>query len=201
MSGELRHGCLDDRSVHLCIDMQCLFAAPTDWQVPWMQRVLPTVLRIARAKSAHTIFTRFVPPSTPDQATGAWRRYYERWQNMTRANLDPRLIELLPPLAALVPPAVVLDKPFYSPFASSHLHEMLQVRGTDTLVITGGETDVCVLAAVMDAVDAGYRVVLGSDAVCSVSDHAHDALLRLFQERFSQQIEVAPADAILAHWE
>jgi spore maturation protein CgeB len=41
-------------------------------------------------------------------------------------------------------------------------------------VISGGETDVCVLAAVMDAVDAGYRVVLAADALCSVSDESHD---------------------------
>jgi len=50
----------------------------------------------------------------------------------------------------------------------------------DALVISGGETDVCVLAAVMDAVDAGYRVVLAADALCSVSDESHDAMLRHF---------------------
>ena len=36
----------------------------------------------------------------------------------------------------------------------------------------------CVLAAVMDAVDAGFRVVLAADALCSVSDESHDAMLR-----------------------
>ena len=49
----------------------------------------------------------------------------------------------------------------------------------------------CVLAAVMDAVDAGYRVILAEDALCSVSDESHDAMLRQFGARFSQQIEVA----------
>jgi hypothetical protein len=53
------------------------------------------------------------------------------------------------------------------------------------LIISGGETDVCVLAAVMDAVDAGYRVVLAEDALCSVSDESHDAMLRQFGARFS----------------
>jgi nicotinamidase-related amidase len=66
--------------------------------------------------------------------------------------------------------------------------------------MTGGETDVCVLAAVMDAVDAGYRVVLAEDARCSVSDESHDAMLRHFGSRFSQQIEVASSEEILASW-
>jgi nicotinamidase-related amidase len=66
--------------------------------------------------------------------------------------------------------------------------------------VTGGETDVCVLAAVMDAVDAGYRVVLAEDALCSVSDESHDAMLRHFGSRFSQQIELASSEEILAGW-
>jgi nicotinamidase-related amidase len=32
-------------------------------------------------------------------------------------------------------------------------------RDIDTLVIIGGETDECVLAAVLGAIDFGYRVV------------------------------------------
>ncbi len=57
----------------------------------------------------------------------------------------------------------------------------LRGRGADSLVITGAETDVCVLAAVLDAVDLGYRVVLATDARCSSSDETHDALLTLYR--------------------
>jgi nicotinamidase-related amidase len=52
----------------------------------------------------------------------------------------------------------------------------------------------------MDAVDAGFRVILAHDALCSVSDESHDAMLQLFASRFSQQIELAPAEEILASW-
>ena len=58
----------------------------------------------------------------------------------------------------------------------------------------------CVLAAVMDAVDAGYWVILAEDALCSVSDESHDAMLRHFGSRFSQQIEVTSTNEILANW-
>jgi nicotinamidase-related amidase len=58
----------------------------------------------------------------------------------------------------------------------------------------------CVLAAVMDAVDLGYRVVLPVDALCSSSDETHDALLKFYRDRLSQQIETADAETVLACW-
>ena len=53
----------------------------------------------------------------------------------------------------------------------------------------------CVLAAVLDAVDLGLRVVLPVDALCSSSDESHEALLSLYRNRFSQQVETASAEA------
>jgi nicotinamidase-related amidase len=200
MTTALRFGPLGKETLHLCIDMQTLFAERTDWHVPWLERVLPRVLRLAEVHAACTVFTRFVPPEHPEEAVGSWRRYYQHWRHMTREELNPRLVELVPPLAALAPPATVVDKRHYSPFEEAAFREVLKRRVTSGLVITGAETDVCVLAAVMDAVDAGYRVVLAEDALCSVSDESHDAMLRHFSARFSQQVEVASTEEILASW-
>jgi nicotinamidase-related amidase len=69
------------------------------------------------------------------------------------------------------------------------------------LVITGAETDVCVLAAVMGAVDLGYRVVVPTDAVCSSSDETHDALLTLYRGRYGQQVETATSEEVLRAWD
>lgn len=200
MAEALPFGPLGDRTMHLCIDMQTMFAERTDWHLPWLERVLPTVVRIARAQPARTVFTRFVPPEEPDDMPGTWRRYYERWPKMTRKHLDPALIQLVPPLAELVPPADMIDKSHYSPFAEPILPRLLRERDIDSLVITGAETDVCVLASVLAAIDLGLRVVVTSDGLCSVSDDMHDALLKLYSERFGQQIEVATADTILREW-
>jgi nicotinamidase-related amidase len=201
MAETLPFGPLTDRTVHLCIDMQNLFACDTPWHTPWMARVLPIVTRIAERHPQRTVFTRFIPPQRPDRMPGSWRRYYERWRELTLERLDPRLVELVPPLAALAPPAAVIDKRFYSPFSEPELPALLSRRGADGLVITGAETDVCVLAAVLDAVDLGYRVVLATDALCSASDETHDALLTLYRRRFAQQIETADGNTILACWE
>jgi len=196
----LPYGPLTPRTVHLCIDMQRMFAEDTPWHTPWMARVLPVVRALAAHRPAQTIFTRFMPPERAAQVPGSWRRYFERWHALTRAEIDPALLELLPALADLVPPAAILDKRTYSAFFDRRLLTELHRRGADSLVISGGETDVCVLATVLGAVDHGFRVVLPEDALCSSSDTTHDALMTLYGGRFAEQIEVASAETILGCW-
>jgi nicotinamidase-related amidase len=199
MSASLRAP-LTARSVHLCIDMQRLFTADGPWPTPWMDRVLPTVVRIAERFPERTVFTRFLPPVRADDMPGTWRRYYEKWQDTTREKLDPRLLELVPALAALAPRTHVIDKTRYSAFALTTLSTHLQARGADALVVTGSETDVCVLATVLGAVDRGYRVVLVTDGVCSGSDEGHDCLLTIYRNRYSEQIETADSATVLSAW-
>jgi nicotinamidase-related amidase len=62
----------------------------------------------------------------------------------------------MPPLAALCPPAAVIDKTRYSGFAEPKLLAHLREREADALIISGSETDVCVLATDLSAVDLGY---------------------------------------------
>jgi len=100
-----------------------------------------------------------------------------------------------------VPPAVVVDKTRYSAFAGTTLFAHLQSRKADGLIISGSETDVCVLSTVLDAVDAGFRVILVRDAVCSSSDEGHDALLKVYHRRYSEQIETADAQDVLDRWQ
>lgn len=192
---------LSPRAVHLCVDMQRIFSPEGPWPTPWMERVLPVVTRIAERFPERTVFTRFVTPNSPDEATGRWRTYYERWRETTRDRLHPSLLELLPPLARLVPPARVFDKPVYSAFAGHKLHRHLQEYHADALIVTGSETDVCVLATVLGAVDHGYRVIVVTDALCSSSDEGHDNLLAIYRNRYSQQIETADSETILSHWQ
>ncbi|HEY0420171.1 MAG TPA: isochorismatase family cysteine hydrolase [Acetobacteraceae bacterium] len=196
----LVHGPLGASCMHLCVDMQNLFAEKTEWCTPWMKRVLPQVERIASAWPTRTVFTRFIPAERPGEGEGTWRRYYQRWASMTLEALPPDATDLIPALARFAPPAMVVDKRVYSPWIGTGLHRSLKARGIDTLVVTGGETDVCVLAAVIGAVDLGYRIVLPTDGLCSSSDRTHDALLTLYRERYGQQVETATTEEVLAAW-
>lgn len=191
---------LTNRTVHVCVDMQLLFSADGPWPTPWLDRVLPVVEEIAGRFPERTVFTRFITPNRPDDMPGSWQQYYSRWRATTREQIDPGLLNLLPRLARLVPPADIVDKMRYSAFAEPALHRHLQQRNADGLIITGSETDVCVLATVLGAVDLGYPVALVTDAICSSSDEGHDALLQVYRRRYSQQIETIDAEALLHNW-
>jgi nicotinamidase-related amidase len=186
--------------MHVCVDMQAMFSEPTDWHAPWMERVLPAVEAIVGQQPAKTVFTRFIPPASAAAAPGAWRKYYERWESMTRDRLPPALLELVPTLARHVPPARIVDKPVYSPWYVPALHSYLQERNTDTLIVTGGETDVCVLATVLGAIDHGYRVVVPTDAVFSSADATHDAMIGIYHSRFAMQLTACGTQDILDEW-
>lgn len=196
----LRHGALGESCAHLCVDMQNLFTGGTDWDTPWMERVLPVVERITAAFPERTVFTRFIPAARPAEGEGTWARYWERWASMTLERLPEKATGLLPSLARFAPPAEVVDKRFYSPWYETDLHARLKRRGVDTLIITGAETDVCVLAAVLGAVDRGYRIIVPTDALCSSSDVTHDALLTLYRERYGQQIETVRWEEVVEAW-
>jgi len=182
---------------HICVDMQRMFAEDTPWRVAWMKAVSPQVVEVAGRHAGCTIFTRFIPPEDPDQAPGMWRSYYQKWWMMTREHIAPELLGLVQELARCCPPAVIFDKRTYSPWIDGRLHGELQRRRVDTIVVTGGETDVCVLATVMGGIDLGYRIIVLKDAVCSGADETHDASLTLLGDRFSVQLELMTTDEFL----
>lgn len=190
----------DGEWAHLCVDMQSIFAEETPWHAPWLVRVLPAVEALAERSRHRSIFTRFIPPQTPDHAQGAWREYYSRWPMMVRERLEPRLLDLVPTLGRFIPPGVTFDKSLYSPWLSGELHRYLQAQQVTALVVTGGETDVCVLATVLGAIDLGYRIVVPTDAVFGSADATHDAALSLYRSRFQTQLTITSVAELLGIW-
>ena len=187
-------------AVHLCVDMQRLFVDDTPWRMPWAERVIPRIARLCAARADRTCFTRFIPPAAPEAAGGEWRGDWTHWVELTGERLDPALLELTPVLQGFVPPARVYDKTVYSPWTTGVLQQALDAGGVDTLVVTGGETDICVLATVLGAVDLGFRVIMVTDALCSSADSVHDAALKLYRDRFSLQVETVELDLLLEGW-
>jgi nicotinamidase-related amidase len=180
--------------------MQRLFGPGAPWAVPWMEKVLPAIQVIVERHPAQTIFTRFIPAQHPGEGPGTWARYYQRWASVTLANVDRQLIELMPSLDRFVPPAKVVDKRVYSPWTEGQLDALLHPSAIRTLVVSGSETDVCVAATVLGAIDRGFRVIVVTDAICSSSDETHDALMKLYETRFSEQVETATTQQVLDAW-
>ncbi len=166
-----------------------------------MERVLPAIVALAELNPPRTLFTRFVTPLEAADRPGRWQRYFKKWECATRSRLPPAQLEIVSALSRLIPPAMVIDKPAYSAFAESNLAAFLRQKSVDTLIISGSETDVCVLATVLHAVDLGYRVIVVEDALCSSFDQGHDALMTLYRNRFSEQIELMSLDNIVELWQ
>jgi nicotinamidase-related amidase len=180
--------------------MQRIFARGGLWETPWMERVLPTIVDLVACYPERTVFTRFITPTSPDEATGQWRSYFRRWKEATRQEMDTSQLELVPELARFAPPATVIDKPAYSAFFRSSLTEFLMEKGVRTVIVSGAETDVCVLSTVLDAVNIGFRVVIVQDALCSSSDAGHDALMTMYRLRFTEQIDLVTAEGLTEVW-
>jgi len=197
---DLKFGPIGPNALHICVDMQRMFQEETPWRTAWMDRMFPRVAAVCGHNPGRTIFTRFVPADKPGDGDGSWSRYWNKWSDMTLAKLAPAMVDLAPELAALVPPAEIVDKRVYSPWMTGDLDSILQSRGCDTLIVTGGETDVCVLATVLGAVDRGYRVIVVADAIFSSSDATHDAGLRLYSERYAEHVETVDCGLILSTW-
>jgi len=163
-------------AVHLCVDMQRLFIEPTAWHTPWAGRVLPVIVSLCERHPERTLFTRFIPVASVEEAPGTWQRYYQRWPEITRERLPEDLLELAPALSRFLPPALSFDKHTNSPWYDGKLAPLLIRRGVTSLIVSGLETEVCVLASVLGAIDHGFRVVIAADAVCSSADETHDAM-------------------------
>ena len=200
MSDQLLPLPLTERSVHLCVDMQRIFSAEGPWPTPWMDKVLPVTAALASRhpeNCLHPVHSPRVPSKC--RACGSGPTHAGASRHAT--SFLSELLQLMPLLATFCPPATIIDKTCYSAFAEPGLIDHLRQREADALIVSGSETDVCVLATVLDAVDIGFRVIVVRDAVCSSSDEGHEMLMRLYHTRYTEQIETADAEAILSLWE
>ncbi len=188
----------DDTVLHIVIDMQRLFAEETAWHTPAVTEILPNVLRLCEAFKGRTLFAKFMLPETPQAAPGRWQTYYRHWSMLTTSNIDPAYQDLVAPLAALASPDEQIEKFTYSVFKAPGFAERLKADGIERLVFTGVETDVCVLASVFDAVDAGFHAIVVSDAVGSSVPVAHQATLDHVLTRMPDQIDIFTTEDIIA---
>jgi nicotinamidase-related amidase len=188
-------------AVHLCLDMQNLIGPAGPWAARWAERILPAVVRLVEHAPHRCIFTRFVPPAEPTDLPACWRSFYRAWPGLTAREIDPNAIALMAPLQIFTPPAQVLDKTRFSAFSNPALHAALQSMAAETVIISGAETDMCVLATALAAIDFGYHVIVATDAVCSSADPGHEAAVRLYRDRFSQQMQALETAEIRAAWQ
>ena len=187
-------------AVHVVVDMQRLFAEDTGWRVPTLDAILPNIHRLIDHRPKRSLYTRFVTPPRVGAARGIWQRFYGHWPQVTQEKISPEFFDLVSSLAAKAPKAAQVDKDGFSAYTGAAFASALDRLGCGLLILSGVETDVCVIATAMEAVDRGHRVVIATDAVTSLSLPAHRAALDHVLPRFEHLIDLAPTEAVLAAW-
>ena len=190
-------GSIPPTALHIVVDMQELFRSHPEWGTQALTGIVPPILRLLAAKPDNAWFSRFIPAQRADQADGTWQRFYRRWHSVTLDQLEPGQIDVIHELRPWAKRAV--DKSGFSALGNAELHKAAHAAGQ--VILSGVETDVCVLATAFDAMEAGLRVILATDALTSASRSCHAKALDIVHDRFDEQIEVATVDQILAAWQ
>lgn len=93
-------------------------------------------------------------------------------------------LELMPQLLDSHHDIVVTNKKRYDCFHATELDLALKARGIDTVVLTGVNTNSCVLATAVAANVKDYFVVVVEDCVDTMDQALHDAALQLIRQAF-----------------
>lgn len=108
----------------------------------------------------------------------------------TRANvLNHQLpgspgLEVMPELLDAAYDVVIHNKKRYDCFEATELHNVLRSRGIDTLLLTGVNTNSCVLATAVAGNTRDYAVVVIEDCVATMDPALHDAALSVIRQAF-----------------
>ena len=97
------------------------------------------------------------------------------------------------PSSAVIPELEPSSQDYYIPkyrwsaFYQTYLDLALRARGSDTIIVSGGSTDVGVAATVFAARDLDYNIIVGRDACATAHEpRAHDALMDWIFPRMSR---------------
>ena len=174
----------------IAIDMQRDFVDPAGYcaaagdDVSACGKIIPrfkSVLEAARAADIHVIHTRegYLPDGSDMSAMkrerGSTGNPGPLGRFLIRGEPGQDIIEELYP----EPGEPVFDKPGFSVFHRTGLHEYLQERGITHLVMMGVTTQCCVHSSLRSAVDRGYWCLTVEDCCAALEPGLHEAAMSL----------------------
>jgi ureidoacrylate peracid hydrolase len=174
------------RTAHIVVDLQNGFVregAPVE--VPFTREIIASVNAISRAVRDAGGVNAFLRFTYDETETLAWRTFYRDYATpeqlavskaaFTRGAPDFELWSGLDVREG----DLIVDKTRFSGFipGTSELHDLLQARGIDTVIITGTLTNCCCESSARDAMQMGYKIIFVSDANATLSDEEHNATL------------------------
>jgi len=195
------------RTAHLVIDLQNGFLeAGAPVEVPQAREIVSTVNAISaavRKAGGINVFVRYV---ARDQDARKWSTFYSM---MLPQKAGAAIVEAfspgqhgmnLWPQLDVLGTDLIVDKERFSAFTpgTCDLHDKLQARGIDTVIVTGTMTNCCCECTARDAMQLNYRVLFVADATAALSDTLHNATLDNMCEIFADVVTAQEAAAALA---
>lgn len=141
---------------------------------------------LARAKGYPVIYTTIAyHPGELDRL--AWLKKASGMRALVEGS---RLVQI-DAATGIRPEDVVLVKKGASAFAGTQLAALLTGAGVDTLIVTGATTSGCVRATCVDAVTAGYTVLVPADCCADRAQAPHDANLYDIAQKYGDVTDSA----------
>jgi nicotinamidase-related amidase len=153
--------------------------------VPGAAGIVPALARLlerARAARVPVVYVvHQVRPDGSDAQSPFWREsasvadLYPNVREQVAGSRHTELADGLEPRAG----DHVLPKKRYGAFSGNDLAFLLRNLGVETLVLTGVETEICILATAFHAFNEDYRVVVAADATLGLDPECAAAALRI----------------------
>jgi len=192
------------RTAHIVVDLQNGFMAPGQvGEVPTAREIVPNVNAISRALRAAGGLVVYIQNTIDATTLAGWSNNFAYFSTPERrarmeAAFTPGSVghAIWDGLEVLSQDLKVLKRRFgaFVP-GSSDLHEILQARGIDTVIITGTVTNVCCESTARDAMMMNYKVVFVADGNAAFTDAEHNATLSSMAILFA---DVMTTDEVVA---
>ncbi len=170
----------------IVVDMQNFFCEEGQMgALPVAREIVPNVNRIAHGMRSTGGCVVWLKTTFSEEVARQWSTFFDHFNTPeTRAGLLAGLgagthgHELYAELDVR-PEDTIVEKDRYSAFiqGSSNLHEVLQAKGIDTLLITGTVTTVCCESTARDAAMLNYKTVMVADGNAAPTDIQHNVTL------------------------
>jgi ureidoacrylate peracid hydrolase len=195
------------RTAHVVVDLQNGFMAEgAAVEVPTAREIVPNVNRICavlREAGGINVFLRYTHDPAEQQP---WTTRYGEYLSAERSALHQKTFSRgaeswqLWPMLEVRPNDLVVDKTRFSAFVpgTCALHDLLEARGIDTLIVTGTLTNVCCESTTRDAMQRNYRVIFVADGNAALTDAEHNATLCNMATLFADVMTTAEVLAVLA---
>jgi ureidoacrylate peracid hydrolase len=174
------------RTAHVVVDLQNGFMEPgAPVEVPCAREVVGDVNAISRAVRAGGGINVFLQMTADEGSLKSWSNWFKYFHTpestvgMTEAFGRGQHHWRLWPELDVQDQDLKVEKTRFGAFVpgASSLHEELQARGIDTLIITGTLSNCCCESTARDAMQMNYKLIFVADANAAMSDEAHNGTL------------------------